>query len=163
MGNTCHVCRHPKRTSIEREIRALVPFRLIASREKGLSYKSVERHKKGCMAAALSVALQREGGLPCGDEIAQAREMLGLVTKIAQDGASTNDRGAKALAIRAALGVIPFLRTIAEFRGDMASAGPTVNVQNVVNVQVNYGGLPGPVAIEGHVVRENGNGKEPAD
>jgi len=115
------------------------------------------------MAAALSVALQREGGLPCGDEIAQAREMLGLVTKIAQDGASTNDRGAKALAIRAALGVIPFLRTIAEFRGDMASAGPTVNVQNVVNVQVNYGGLPGPVAIEGHVVRENGNGKEPAD
>lgn len=148
---------HPERNAIEDEIMAHVPFRRISSKY-GMSDKSVGRYYHERMPAELREAHERERTHRNSDLIAKVRRVFLAVTRLVDEAEQTHDREAKALMLKAAALVLPYAKGIGEMRGDIQAAGPTVNVQNVVNVQVNYGGLPAPVVIEGHVVGENGNG-----
>ena len=155
-GRPGTVEHHPERKQIDAAIRSQMPYRRIAARW-GVPETCIRSYVKR-LPAPLAAALEKESGSAVADIIAEWREMLAMVRDVADKAAATPGAPAANLLLRAVDRVCAVSEGIGRLRGDLQAAAPPPTQVNVLNIQVNYGGAPAPIAIEGQVVPENGNG-----
>lgn len=138
MPQTCSVCKHPKRASIEAALLRNISLRKIAE-EHGASAWSIHRHSKH-VARVIAKAASEEAR-----QVTEASNLLGRVESLLDEcreiAKNAKENKAWPAAVAALREVRSCVELLARLRGELKQSGTQVNVGVAVN-------LPQPGASE---------------